>query len=59
MKTAASTKRKTQATPFKTSALESARRAGIVGAFDGPADLALNRKKYARDKASGKTRAAR
>ena len=59
MKTAATTKRKTETAPFRTSALDSARRAGMVGAFDGPADLALNRKKHARDKASGKARAAR
>ena len=41
-----STKRKQSAAPFKTSALESARRAGIAGAFAGPPDLAANRKKY-------------
>jgi len=45
--------------PFKTSALESARRAGIVGAYSGPPDLAVNRKRYARAKAYGKAGAAR
>ena len=30
---------------FKTSALDSARRAGIVGAYAGPPDLAANRKR--------------
>lgn len=44
---------------FKTSALESARRAGVVGAFSGPPDLAANRKRYARAKAHGKTGTAR
>ena len=45
--------------PFKTSALESARRAGIVGAYSGPPDLAANRKRYARAKAHGKVGVAR
>ena len=31
---------------YKTSAPDSARRAGIVGAYAGPADLAVNRKRY-------------
>ena len=44
---------------FKTSALESARRFGIVGAYSGPPDLAANRKRYARAKAHGKAGAAR
>lgn len=44
---------------FKTSALDSARRAGIVGAYSGPPDLAANRKRYARAKPHGKTGAAR
>ena len=39
-------KRKQRAAPFKTSALESARRAGIAGVFAGPPDLAANRKKW-------------
>lgn len=30
---------------YKTSALESARRVGIVGAYSGPVDLAANRKR--------------
>jgi hypothetical protein len=55
------TTRKTKSAPtvFKTSALESARRAGIVGAYSGPPDLAANRKKYARAKAHGKAGAPR
>ena len=48
-------KPKTVAARFKTSALASARRAGIVGVFSGPSDLAANRKRYARAKANGKT----
>jgi len=39
-----SPKRKQRAVPFKTSALESARRAGIAGVFSDPPDLAANRK---------------
>jgi len=44
------TARKPKAAPgaFKTSALESARRFGIVGAYSGPPDLAAHRKRYAR-----------
>ena len=44
---------------FKTSALDSARRAGVVGPYAGPPGLAANRKRYARAKARGKTGAAR
>lgn len=44
---------------YKTNALESARRAGIVGAYSGPVDLAANRKRYGRAKAHGKAGAAR
>ena len=44
---------------FKTSALDSARRAGIVGVFSGPPDLAAKRKRYARAKAHGKAGACR
>ena len=44
---------------FKTSALASARRAGIAGAYAGPPDLAANRKRYARTKAHGKASTAR
>lgn len=44
---------------YKTSALDSARRAGIVGAYAGPPDLAANRKRYGRAKAHGKAGAAR
>ena len=44
---------------FKTSALESARRAGLAGAHVGPPDLAANRKRYSRAKANGKTGATR
>ena len=44
---------------FKTSALDSARRAGIVGVFSGLPDLAANRKRYARAKAHGKAGTAR
>ncbi len=47
---ALSPKRKQRAVPFKTSALESARRAGIAGVFSGPPDLAANRKKYLKEK---------
>ena len=47
------------AASFKTSALESARRAGLAGAHVGPSDLAANRKRYSRAKANGKTGAAR
>jgi hypothetical protein len=56
-----STARKPKPAPgvFKTSALESARRFGIVGAYSGPPDLAANRKRYARAKAHGKAGAAR
>ena len=50
-----SPKRKQRAAPFKTSALESARRAGIAGVFSGPPDLAANRKKYLKEKMRGKT----
>ncbi len=56
---AISPKRKQRVTPFKTSALESARRAGIAGAFAGPSDLAANRKKYLKDKLRGKAGTAR
>ena len=52
--TAISSKRKQRAAPFKTSALESARRAGIAGVFAGPPDLAANRKKYLKEKQRGK-----
>ena len=44
---------------YKTSALDSARRAGIVGAYSGPPDLAANRKRYAKAKVHGKAGAAR
>ena len=43
-----SPKRKQPPAQFKTSALESARRAGIAGVFSGPPDLAASRKKYLR-----------
>jgi hypothetical protein len=56
---APSPKRKQLPASFKTSALESARRAGIVGAFSGPSDLAANRKKYLKEKLGGKARTAR
>ena len=52
-------KRKQRAAPFKTSALESARRAGIAGVFAGPPDLAANRKKYLKEKLRGKAGTAR
>ncbi len=55
---AISPKGKQRAAPFKTSALESARRAGIAGVFDGPPDLAANRKKYLKEKLHGKARNA-
>ncbi len=50
-----STARKPKPAPgvFKTSALESARRFGILGAYSGPPDLAANRKRYARAKTHG------
>lgn len=51
---ATSPKRKQRVVPFKTSALESARRAGIAGSFAGPPDLAANRKKYLKEKMHGK-----
>ena len=54
-----SSKRKQRAAPFKTSALESARRAGIAGVFAGPPDLAANRKKYLKEKLRGKAGTAR
>ena len=54
-----SRKPKADSARFKTSALESARRAGLVGAHVGPPDLAANRKRYSRAKANGKTGAAR
>jgi hypothetical protein len=56
---AMSPKRKQRAAPFKTSALESARRAGIAGVFAGPPDLAANRKKYLKEKLRGKAGTAR
>ena len=49
---AISPKRKQRLASFKT--MESARRAGIAGAFSGPPDLAANRKKYLKEKLSGK-----
>ena len=52
---ALSPKRKQRPAPFKTSALESARRAGIGGVFAGPPDLAANRKKYLKERLCGKT----
>ena len=52
-------KPKTVSAGFKTSALDSARRAGVVGAFSGPPDLAANRKRYARVKGHGIAGAAR
>ncbi len=52
-------KRKHRAAPFKTSALESARRAGIAGVFAGPPDLAANRKKSLKEKLHGKAGIAR
>lgn len=57
--TASAHKPKPVSAGFKTSALESARRAGIVGVYAGPADLAANRKRYSRAKAHGKAGAAR
>jgi hypothetical protein len=59
MKTSTAEKRKAEPALFKNSALESARQAGVVGAFDGPANLAANRKKYAREKSRGKARSSR
>ena len=52
-------KLKPDSASFKTSALESAHRAGLAGALVGPPDLAANRKRYSRAKANGKTGAAR
>ena len=52
-------KAKSASASFRSSALESARRAGIAGAFAGPPDLATNRKRYARARAHGKAGAAR
>lgn len=57
--TSTARKLKTVSAGFKTSALDSARRAGVVGAFSGPPDLAANRKRYARAKAHGKAGTAR
>ena len=58
--TMADTARKSKpvTTGFKTSALASARRAGIAGVYAGPPDLAANRKRYARARAHGKTSTA-
>jgi hypothetical protein len=57
--TAAARKPKSVTAGFKTSALASARRAGIVGVYSGPTDLAANRKRYSRAKAHGKAGTAR
>ncbi len=48
-------KRKQRSAPFKTSALDSARHAGFASIFSGPPDLAVNRKKYLKEKTCGKT----
>lgn len=50
--------RKQRVAPFKTSALESARRAGIAGVFAGPPDLAA-KKIYLKEKLRGKAGPAR
>lgn len=56
---APSPRRKQRAAPFRTSALQSARRAGVAGVFSGLPDLAANRRKYLKEKLRGKTGVAR
>lgn len=56
---APSPRRKQRVAPFRTSALQSARRAGVAGVFSGPPDLAANRRKYLKEKLNGKTGVAR